>query len=357
MRTLKLHLHREITVAILFVMAAFLALFAFFDLINELGDLGKGQYRLQHALGFVLLSLPAHIYELAPIAVLIGTLFALSRLAATSELVVMRAAGLSPTNMVGMLSGIGLAMVVVTFIFGELVTPSAERMAKVLKLRATSSGLAQEFRSGLWVKDEQRFVNVRNVQPDSRLIGVRIYEFDSQHRLTSISVASAGIFEGGNTWRLENVVRTEFTPRGATDSRIAQLRWESVLTPDMLSVLFVVPERMSIWNLFQYTRHLSDNQQRTQRFEIALWKKLIYPFAVLVMMGLALPFAYLHMRSGAVGIKVFTGIMIGIFFHMLNSLFLHIGLLKEWPPHLAALLPSAIFLLAASGAMWLVEKR
>lgn len=357
MRTLKLYLHREILVAILFVMAGFLALFAFFDLINELGDLGKGQYRLQHALGFVFLSLPAHIYELSPIAVLIGTLYALSRLASTSEFVVMRAAGVSPFNMVGLLLGVGTAMVIVTFLFGELVTPSAERMARVLKLRATSSGLAQEFRSGLWVKDEQRFVNVRDVQPDSRLLGIRIFQFDAQHRLASISVAAVGTFKGDNTWRLEDVVQTEFSGRGTQVRRLAQLDWQSVLNPDMLSVLFVVPERMSVWSLFQYTRHLAENQQKTQRFEIALWKKIVYPFAVLVMMGLALPFAYLHVRSGGVGVKVFSGIMIGIFFHMLNSLFLHLGLLKEWPPQFAALLPSAIFLLCASAAMWMVERR
>ena len=267
-RTLKLYLHREIFVAIVFVMAGFLALFAFFDLIGELGDLGKGQYRLQHALVFVLLSLPAHIYELSPIAVLIGALYALSRLASTSEFVVMRAAGVSPLNMVGMLVSVGVAMVLVTFLFGELVTPAAERMARVLKLRATSSGLAQEFRSGLWVKDEQRFVNVRDVQPDSRLLGVRIFQFDAQHRLASISVAAAGTFKGGNKWRLEDVVQTEFSGSGTSVHRIAQLDWESVLTPDMLSVLFVVPERMSVWNLFQYTRHLAENQQKTQRLSL-----------------------------------------------------------------------------------------
>lgn len=355
--TLRRYLAREIYGAILFVIVAFLALFAFFDLINELGDLGKGQYRLQHALGFVLLSVPGHVYELAPIAVLIGTLYGLARLAANSEFTVMRGSGLSPGNIVRLLSGIGVVMVLVTFSFGELVTPAAEKAARMLKLRATSSGLAQEFRSGLWVKDELRFVNVRDVLPDTTLVGVRIYEFDSDHHLTSISFASRGEYLGSNLWRLKEIVQTRFSGAGSSVAQFPELEWPSVLTPDILSVLFVVPERMSAWNLFQYTRHLADNQQKTERYEIAMWKKVVYPFAVLVMMALALPFAYLHIRSGGVGIKVFTGIMIGIFFHMLNSLFLHLGLLRGWTPVYAALLPSALFLVAASLMMWWVERR
>ena len=355
--TLRRYLAREIYGAILFVIIAFLSLFAFFDLINELGDLGKGQYRLQHALGFVLLSIPGHVYELAPIAVLIGTLYALSRLGANSEFTVMRGSGLSPGNIIGLLSGIGLVMVLVTFSFGELVTPAAEKAARMLKLRATSFGLAQEFRSGLWVKDERRFVNVRDVQPDTTLAGVRIYEFDTEHRLLSISFAAHGEYLGGNLWKLKDIVQTSFLDGRSSVAQVAESEWSSVLTPDILSVLFVIPERMSAWNLFQYTRHLADNRQKTERYEIALWKKLVYPFAVLVMMALALPFAYLHIRSGGVGIKVFTGIMIGIFFHMLNSLFLHLGLLRDWTPIYAALLPSTMFLAAAAIMMWWVERR
>lgn len=355
--TLRRYLAREIYGAILFVIVAFLALFAFFDLIGELGDLGKGNYRLQHALGFVALSIPSHVYELSPIAVLIGTLYALSRLAANSEYTVMRGAGLSPGNVAGSLARIGVVLVLITFAFGELVTPVAERAARELKLRATSSGIAQEFRSGLWVKDETRFVNVREVLPDTTLAGVRIYDFDSEHRLRSISTAARGEYKGDNQWRLSDIVETRFAENGASVHRTAGSDWASVLTPEILSVLFVVPERMSAWNLFQYTRHLAGNQQKTERYEIALWKKIVYPFAILVMMALALPFAYMHVRSGGVGVKVFTGIMIGIFFHMLNSLFLHLGLLQSWTPLYSAILPSIIFLAAAGLMMWWVERR
>ena len=114
---------------------------------------------------------------------------------------------------------------------------------------------------------------------------------------------------------------------------------------------------MSAWKLYKYTEHLAGNRQKTERYEIAMWKKLFYPLATLVMMALALPFAYIQARAGMVGVKVFSGIMLGTFFHMLNSLFSHVGLLQNWPPVAAAAVPSAAFFLAAVLMMWWVERR
>lgn len=354
---LRRYLSREIYGATVFVFAAFLALFAFFDLINELGDLGKGDYRLQHVLVFVLFSVPSHVYELFPIAVLIGTLYALAHLAGSSEFTAMRAAGLSPPAAAAVLARIGLVFVALTFIFGEFVGPASERAARQLKLQATSGVVAQEFRTGLWVKDDRRFVNVREVRPDTSLAGIRIFEFDDAYRLISISSARRGEFIEENRWQLDDVTQTLFGEASAAVRSIDRMEWKSVLTPDILSVLFIVPERMSAWSLYQYVRHLGDNRQKTERYEIALWKKIIYPFAALVMMALALPFAYIHTRSGAVGVKVFAGIMIGILFHMLNSLFSHLGLLQNWQPLYSAVMPSVLFLAAAALAMWWVERR
>lgn len=355
--TLRRYLVREIYGATAFVFVAFLALFAFFDLINELGDLGKGQYRLQHVLLFVLLSVPGHVYELFPIAVLIGTLYALAHLAANSEFTVMRAAGLSPAAAAAVLARTGIVFVALTFLFGELVGPISERAARQLKLTATSGVVAQEFRTGLWVKDSRRFVNVREVLPDTTLSGVRIFEFDETLRLVSISSADRGAYLNDNRWQLESVTQTLFAESGASVRSLDSLEWRSVLTPDILSVLFVVPERMSAWSLYQYVRHLDSNRQKTERYEIALWKKIFYPFAALVMMALALPFAYMHARAGGVGVKVFAGIMIGVLFHMLNSLFSHLGLLQNWQPLYSAVMPSLLFLAAAALAMWWVERR
>ncbi|HUG78857.1 MAG TPA: LPS export ABC transporter permease LptG [Burkholderiales bacterium] len=356
-RTLERYLARQIYGAVGFVLIAFLALFAFFDLINELRDLGRGDYDLRQVFLFVLLSTPAHAYELLPVVVLIGTLYVLAHLASNSEYTVMRGSGLSPVRAAAALGKIGLAFVVLTFAVGEWIAPAAEEAAQKAKLRALSSLIGQDLRSGLWFKDEGSFINVREARQANVLQGVRIYEFDDTYRLRQVTLAERAQYRGDGLWRLSEVARTRFTPEGPRTLRQPEADWRSGVSPDLLDALLVRPERMSAFALQRYTRHLADNRQKTERYEIALWKKLFYPLATLVMMALALPFAYMQARAGMVGVKVFLGIMLGIFFHMLNSLFSHIGLLQDWPPFAAAALPSAAFLLSAMMMMWWVERR
>jgi lipopolysaccharide export system permease protein len=355
--TLERYLARQIYGAVAFVLVGFLALFAFFDLIKELADLGKGDYQLRQVFAHVLLSVPAHAYELFPVVVLIGTLYVLAHLAGNSEYTVMRGSGLSPARAGVALTKIGAVFVVATFALGEWLAPVAEEAAQKVRLRALSSLIGQGLESGLWMKDEGFFINVQEARQAKELKGVRIFEFDQDYRLLQMTRAERGEYLGPGRWQLHDVVQTHFTPEGPRTTRRAEAPWQSRITPEMLDVLIVVPERMSSWRLYRYTQHLAANRQKTERYEIALWKKLFYPLATLVMMALALPFAYMQARTGMVGFKVFLGIMLGIFFHMLNSLFSHIGLLQNWPPFSAAVIPSAAFLAAAMLMMWWVERR
>ena len=355
--TLERYFARQIYGTVGFVLLSFLALFAFFDLIKELADLGSGEYNLRQVFTFVLLSVPTNAYELLPVAVLIGTLYVLAHLANNSEYTVMRGAGLSPGRAALALAKIGLAFVALTFVIGEWVAPHAEEQAQKVKLRAMSSVIGQDLQSGLWFKDEGAFINVREARQANSLTGVRIFDFDADYRLRHMTVAQRAEYQSGGRWRLLDVVQTEFTREGPRTTRLPEQEWRSAVNPEMLDALIVRPERMSAWALHKYTQHLAGNRQKTERYEIALWKKLLYPLAALVMMALALPFAYMTARAGAVGVKVFLGIMLGIFFHMLNSLFSHIGLLQNWPPFSAAVVPSAAFLGAAVLMMWWVERR
>ena len=356
-RTLARYMARQIYGAVAFVLLGFLGLFAFFDLIHELGDLDKGSYHLRQVFEFVLLSVPGHAYELFPVVVLIGTLYVLAHLASSSEFTVMRGAGLSPLDAAAMLARIGIVFVALTFAIGEWIAPGAEEAAQQLKLRAMSTLIGQEMRTGLWFKDGHSFINVREPREVDSLDDLRIYEFNAEDRLVLARAAAHATYRGHGVWRLTGVAQTSFTEAGPRVERYPQLDWHSAVNPGLLSVLLVSPDRMSSYGLYRYIEHLAGNHQKTERYDIALWKKLFYPLAALVMMALALPFAYMQARSGMVGVKVFLGIMLGVFFHMLNSLFSHIGLLRGWPPFGAAAVPSAAFLLAAVGMMWLVERR
>jgi len=364
-RTLERYLARQIYGAVGFVLAGFLALFAFFDLIGELKDLGLGAYQLQQIFTVVALWIPAHAYELFPVAVLIGTLYVLAHLSSNSEYVVMRASGLSPARAGAVLAKVGLTFVALTFATGEWIAPYTEAMAQQTRMRAMSSLIGQNLQSGLWFKDDRSFINVAQAREANLLQGVRIYEFDSAYRLRVVSQAEEAEYQGDGLWRLREVAQTRFdapvpgSKTGLADpatARFGEAAWRSAVTPDLLSVLIVAPDRMSAWKLYHYTRHLAENKQKTQRYEIALWKKLFYPLATLVMMALALPFAYLQSRSGMVGVKVFLGVMLGIVFHMLNSLFSHVGLLQQWPPVMAAAVPSVLFFATALLMMFWIER-
>lgn len=366
------YLAREIFAAVAFVLAALLVLYTSFDFINELNDVGKNGYRLDHAALFVVLQLPARAYELLPIAALIGTIYALAQLAAHSEFTILRVAGLSTNQAVRMVLLPGVALVLLTFVLGEVVMPQIETLTQKLRLKAGAGPVARGFRSGLWVKDTARapdgqmlvrFVNIGAVEPDNSLQQIKVYEFDSALRLQTIAFADRGTFVPPRSWRLTNVTETRFINVGGSDApdrievgKQPERIWQSELNPQLLAVLTVSPERMAARNLNTYIHHLEDNKQTAERYQIAFWKKLTYPFAVLVMMTLALPFAYLQVRSGGISFKIFTGIMIGIGFYLLNNLFSHVGLLNTWPPFLSAAMPSIVVLAAALLALRWVER-
>lgn len=357
MRTLNRYIGKEVVAATILVFAALLMLFAFFDLLHELGDVDKGNYNLGLVALYVLLSVPGHVYELFPIAALIGAIFALAQLSAHSEFTVMRVSGVSMQRTALSLMRIGLVFVLVNFAVGEFLAPPCERLAQQIRVRATSNVVAQEFRSGLWVKDERSFINVNQVLPDATLLGIKIYEFDNVHRLRSISFARQGEFQSDNRWRLIDVVQTHFEDSRVSVQTTPKAEWRSVLKPDILAVLLVNPEQMSALSLYSYIRHLEENRQKTVRYEIALWTKLVYPLTVLVMMILAVPFAIYQTRAAGVGAKISAGIMLGLSFYLVSRLSANLGAINDWVPVVSAVLPTLLYFGAAMVMMWWVEKR
>ena len=377
MRVLRRYLGAQIGTAVAFVLFGFLALFAFFDFINELDDIGRGAYRLAHAVGFVLLGLPAHIYELMPIAALIGTIYALAQFASSSEFTAMRAAGLGRRQALSTIAIIGSVFAVLTALVGEGLAPPSDALAQKLRLTSIGASAGGQFRSGLWLKDSVRdtagaverlrFVNVGELLPDGTLRDVRVFEFDPQMRLSELVEADGARYEASGAWLLEGVESTRFEeaelPGDAplvrtSQASEAQRLWRSEITPSLLGVLLVQPDRMSALALYRYVRHLQENRQDTVQYEIALWKKIVYPLAVIVMMALALPFGYLQARAGGIGYKVFAGVMLGIAFHFLNGLFSHLGLLNTWPAIVSVSIPSvAAFVLALGMLAWVDRTR
>jgi lipopolysaccharide export system permease protein len=367
----------EIVRSVLFALLAFLSLFAFFDLMGEMQSVGRNGYQIQHAMLFVLLGMPGYVYELMPIATLIGTIYTLAQFASRSEFTIMRVSSLSTMMAAKILIKIGLLFVCVTLLFGELLAPKSSEMAQKVRLQAQGLSVSQQFRSGLWAKDQiraagldgavigTRFFNAQSITSAGQLESVRLYELDGEFHLAKIITAETGDYLGKNTWQLNDVTETVFadgkTQRDITAPlairKSAKETLVSEITPEILSVLFSDPDRMSAYDLLAYTRHLEANNQRSEQYQIAFWKKLVFPLSVFVMMAMALPFAYLHFRAGGVSLKIFAGIMIGVCFLLVNNLFAHLGLLNSWPPFFTAAFPSFFFLSLAVTALYMVERR
>ncbi|MGE5863721.1 MAG: LPS export ABC transporter permease LptG [Rhizobacter sp.] len=374
MRTVRRLLYADVVSAVVFVALAFLSLFFFIDFVDELGDVGK-DYSAMHAALYSLLELPGHLYELAPIAVLIGTIYALSRLAQSSEFTILRTGGLGPGRALSLLMGLGIAFGILTFAVGDYLAPLSERAAAELHARVKGGVLLG--RAGAWLKDRQMTpegergfsVNVTAAAADGELLGVRIYAFDAQGRLIERVAAEAGRVDDAGVWTLNNATVTDW--RGASaaaEAETAELtvdvqhqptyRWQSTLSANVVAAAVLPVNSMSTFELFRYIEHLSENEQTAQRYELRFWKRALYPLACLVMVGLALPFAYLHARAGGVSLKVFGGIMLGISFVLMNNVAAHVGLLKNWTPWLVAATPSGIYLLLSMAAFsWLVRYR
>ena len=357
MNLLARYLSGQVLVASGFVLLALMVLFAFFDVLQELGSLGRNNYGLGQVVVVVLLNIPGHLYEILPVAALIGTLFALSRLVGNSEYAVMRVSGLSNWRVAGIFAVIGIVLSMLVLVLGEYAAPWSEQAAQRYKLSATRSVVAQQFRSGLWVKDGSSFINVREVMPDNTLRGVEIYGFNADGRLDWIRAADQARWKNGQSWELQQVVETRFDADGIRADRRERQNWQSVLTPDILSVLLVAPEKMSARTLWRYVAHLKENGQKATRYEFALWSKFISPFVIPIMMLIAIPFAIQGPRTGGTSSKIFIGILVGLGFYLLSRLFGHLGLLNDWPVMLVSGLPLLIFLaVALMGIRW-VDRR
>ncbi|MFA6014854.1 MAG: LPS export ABC transporter permease LptG [Gallionellaceae bacterium] len=358
MKILTRYLAREIYTSIAVVFAGLIMLYSFMDLVRELNDLGEANYHLGQVLVYVTLIIPTHIYELFPLAALIGTIFAIVQMANNSELMIFRSSGASLQQMIAALIKIGIPLVLLCFIIGEFVAPPSDRLAQQIYLKAKNSQMTiKEFRSGVWAKDERSFVNIRNVLPDTTLLNISIYEFTEKYRLNSITFAQRAVFIDNDKWILEDVRQTLLSGQGSTINNRDKMEWHSTLNPKLLNVLLLLPEKMSSWDLYQYTRHLSENKQKTARYEIAMWNKVVYPVAIWIMMLLALPFAAHQRREGGVSNKIFIGIVLGLSFHFGGRLFSNLGALNEWQPLLSASAISFLYLGAALLLIWRAERR
>lgn len=375
MKTVRKLLYGQILSSVLFTTLAFLGLFFFFDLVEELQDVGKHGITTLDAIFAALLVLPRHLYEVFPITLLIGTIVALSRLAQTSEYTILRTGGLGPVRALRLLASLAVMGVAMMMLVGDVLVPWTEQWAATHKAQVRQGAGLPLQQGGAWLRDAQNTtttVNVGGATDDSQLQNVRIFMSNDKGQLikqwhaAQATITADPTGQHASIWQLQQV--TELTWAPITDAssggvqlqsrQLDKLAWPSQLSPQVVAAAVLPIDSMSIPALWRYTQHLSANAQAAQKYELQFWKKTFAPLACLVMVSLALPFAYLQARQGGMAVKVFGGIMLGISFVLVNHVTSHLGLLHQWKPWLAASVPSVFYTLMAMGAFtWLVRNR
>lgn len=361
MKTVQRLIQSEVLKAVIFVTAGFLGLFLFFDTVEEMRlvalhrDVGYG---LRQAAWVLALKVPGYLYDVLPITVLIGCIYVMARMAQSSEFTILRTGGLGPGKALSSLLPLGLFFVALTFLIGDYVSPLAER--QIQRIRLVYKGGFTSGQTGAWLKEKREglhfAVNVRSLDGQARMNDIRIYEFNQKGQVLRLTQAAHGQFDE-NQWLLSDVAQQGIEHQGDRPVRIekkqlAGLSWPTQITEEMVGASLLMPTRMRTWDLFVYMRHLDSNNQNAQRYEIEFWRKVFYPLSCLVMLSLALPFAYLHYRSGQIAGHVFLGVMAGISFYMLNNIFSFVGNLQNWQPWLTSAAPAMIYSLVALGTFW-----
>ncbi len=330
--------------ASMLALCALVALFSFFALIDQLEETGKGSYDVAKALTYVLLITPRLAYELFPIAAVIGSMATLGMMAHHSELAVIRTSGISRIRLCFILARSGLVLVVIAIVIGELLVPVCEEKAQQMRSMAMTDQIALKTRYGFWARDGNSYINIRKVLPGRRVEQIYIYEFDDNDELRSSIYAQRGEYIDGQ-WLLKDIKQSVIGKNAVVRQQLELASWDSLLDPEMVNLLIVRPQYLTIWELVDYIGFLKQNAQDAQRYEQALWTKLVRPLTILAMIVLAVPLVGGTSRTIAVGQRVFTGALIGIIFHIINQISGHMGIVYNISPVISVTLPTIVLTL------------
>jgi len=316
----------------------------FFTVINDIEDVGRNGYTMLNMLEYVALTTPQSMYELFPTAALLGGLMGMGTLAANSELIAMRASGLSIWRIVRSVLQAGVLMLAVAVFIGEVIAPVAEQYGRHLRVAASNEGMSFLGGEGLWVRDERLYINARRVLDRERLADLTVYEFDANARLKMATRATHAEFSDGQ-WTLHDVQQSAFSDSGVEVSRHDSVSWPSLLTPDLLGIVMLKPNKMSARDIDQLVDYLADNGLDTKQYRFAFWGRFMTPFSSLVMLFISVPFVFTGLRSVSAGQRIFIGVMVGFGFYILNQVAAQVGQVYGLPPLATMLVPNALFLL------------
>lgn len=346
-KILDLYIGKTIIATTMLVLATFVGLSGIIKYVEQLRKVGHGTYDLLQALYFVLLSIPRDIEMFFPMAALLGALIGLGMLAASSELVVMQAAGFSKLEIGLSVLKTAIPLMLTVMILGQWGAPQAQKMARDMRSFATSGGKIVSVRNGVWAKDSNDFIFIGLVNED-QLENVNMWRFNSKKELETVIFAKKAVFISEQHWLLSDVQITHMQDEIIiTKENVKQYQWKTSLAPDKLSIVTVKPEELSLSGLYDLVSYLKASEQDASRYDLAFWRKVTQPFSIGVMMLMALSFIFGPLRSVTMGARILSGVIAGFSFYISSEFFGPLSLVYRIPPMLGAIAPSIVFLMIA----------
>lgn len=344
MRLLDRYVALTVARAILITLLALTLLTFVLTFIEQVDDVGKGNYQLVDAFVVALSTTPRFIYEAFPVSALIGALLGLGSLASHGELVAMRSAGHSLRLVLWAVVKSGLVLMLLVVIIGDVVAPVTEQYGQRLRLEKRNEQITFSSRHGFWAKDGSTIVNIKRVSSGNQLNNITIFHFSESGRLEQVTRAKKGDYDD-RQWVLKGVKQSAISETGINMNRLSSLNWNSIVSPAMLSIAVVKPFMLPMWQLYDYVQVMKQNAQDASSYEVAFWTKLATPLATVVMLVLSVPFVVGNVRSVSAGQRVFTGALLGTLFYLLSRGFSYLVVVYKLPPVFVVVLPLTIGIL------------
>lgn len=319
-----------------------LGLQMFIEFMQEFRHIGTGNYGLLQMFTCVLLLLPCDIYQFFPIAGLLGCVLGMGLLASHSELIAMRAAGLSLFDIAIAITKAAIVLVVIMFLIGEGIAPMAQKSAMHKKTIAMSGGQTLVTIKGIWVRSQNSFLHIDKIAGDKELQGITRYEFDADKKIKTISYAKKGSYRDG-AWMFNDITQTIFSSDKITNANIAQQSWPLTLSRKLIEAVHIHPDQESIAKLYSYVKHRKQSGLSTVEYEFIFWQRILAPISALIMILLAIPFVFGPLRSASMGLRMLAGIGLGFVFHIFSQFVGPMSAVYQIPPMFAAMLPMLLF--------------
>ena len=351
MGKLDLYIARTVAMAIAAVLLVILGLDLIFAYLDELDDVNES-YQPVNVAHYLLWTLPDRIYEYLGFAALVGCLIGLGTLAGTSELTVMRAAGVSIARITWAVMKPVLLLIAVGMVLAEFVIPvtslNAETRKSVAMGEMEHSGLEQ----GLWMRDGGEFVHFNAALPSGELFGVTRYRFGEARDLERVIFSERGLFVN-DEWELKGNRETRFVDEQAVAETSESMVWDTELAPELFALIVPLPSDLSPRNLWSYANFLDRKDEDSSPYWLEFWKKLLQPLTIASLVMVAISFIFGPLREVTTGLRVFTGVIVGIVFQTVQDMLGPSSLVFGFSPFIAVLLP--IMLCFAIG-WWLLRR-